>query len=85
MVVYKTVGTFTTEFEAKLAESILTEAGIPTFLQSPDVYPPLDYTRGIRLRVLPENEERAKQLLADFEKEISEDNPGFDTSEADEE
>jgi hypothetical protein len=69
MEAYKTVGTYTTEFEAKLAESILNEAGIATFLQSPDVYPPLDYTRGIRLKVLPEDEVRAKEFLAQFDRE----------------
>lgn len=72
MIVYKTVATYPTEFEAKMAESILTEAGIPVFSRAPDVYPPLDYTRGIKVQVHPENEERAKDLLAQFEQQRDE-------------
>jgi hypothetical protein len=64
---YSLVATYPTEFEAKLAESILSEAGIPSFVQVPDVYPPLDYTRGIKVMVHPENAETAKELLADVE------------------
>lgn len=62
---YTLVATYPTEFEAKLAEAILSEAGIPSFVQSPDVYPPFDYTRGIKVMVHPENAETAKELLAD--------------------
>ena len=69
---YSLVATFTTDFEAKMAESILADAGIPSFLQSPDVYPPLDYTRGIKIMVHPENADEAIRLLADVDTATSE-------------
>jgi hypothetical protein len=69
---YSLVSTYTTEFEAKIAEAILKEAGIPSLLQSPDVYPPQDYRQGIRLFVHPEDAESATNLLSDFSRDLAE-------------
>ena len=67
------VATFTTEFEAKLVEMKLAESGIPSFLQAPDVYPPMDFRRGIKIFVNPEDLERATAILKEDGSDLQED------------
>ena len=70
------VGVYSTEPEAQLAEAQLRAAGIECRLQKDDaggLVPNLDLARGIRLQVLPEDAERAREILAS---DATEDSPG---------
>jgi hypothetical protein len=60
---------FTTRLEAELAAGLLEAEGIQTFISADDAggtYPPLQYLRGVRLIVFPEDEVRAREILADW-------------------
>jgi hypothetical protein len=60
---------FTTRLEAELAAGLLEAEGIRTFISADDAggtYPPLQYLRGVRLIVFPEDEVRAREILADW-------------------
>jgi len=57
---------FMNEFEAELAKSMLDEEEIKSFISSDDVggmQPPQQMTEGIRLLVLENDFERAKEIL----------------------
>ena len=60
---------FFTRLEAELAAGLLEAEGIQTFVSADDAggaYPPLQYIRGVRLIVFTEDEERAREILADW-------------------
>ncbi len=68
------VATFGNEVEADLAASWLAEEGIEYVILSDDAggaLPMLQVTRGVKLLVAPENEERARRILAGAEAEIA--------------
>jgi hypothetical protein len=57
---------FTNEFEAEIAKSLLKEEGIEGYISSDDVggmQPPQQLSEGIRLIVLEEDYQRAKEIL----------------------
>ena len=63
------VENFSTRMEAEMAAGVLDAEGIYTLVSADDAggtYPPLQYLRGVRLMVLPEDEKRARQILADW-------------------
>ena len=63
------VENFPTRMEAEMAAGVLEAEGIYTLVSADDAggtYPPLQYLRGVRLMVLPEDEKRARQILADW-------------------
>ncbi len=63
------VENFSTRMEAEMAAGVLEAEGIYTLVSADDAggtYPPLQYLRGVRLMVLPEDEKRARQILADW-------------------
>jgi len=63
------VENFTTRMEAEMAAGVLDAEGIYTLVSADDAggtYPPLQYLRGVRLMVLPEDERRAREILADW-------------------
>ncbi len=60
------IATFFQQVEADVAYSVLESAGIPARIVSDDAggaYPFLQATRGIRIVVAPEDEERARKAL----------------------
>ncbi len=60
---------FSTRMEAELAAGLLEAEGIQTFISADDAggaYPPLQYIRGVRLIVFPEDEVRAREILTDW-------------------
>ena len=60
---------FSTRFEAEMAAGLLEAEGIQTFISADDAggaYPPLQYVRGVRLIVFPEDETRAREILSDW-------------------
>ncbi len=63
------VENFPTRMDAEMAAGVLEAEGIYTLVSADDAggtYPPLQYLRGVRLMVLPEDEKRARQILADW-------------------
>jgi hypothetical protein len=63
------VESFSTRMEAEMAAGLLEAEGIYTLVSADDAggaYPPLQYLRGVRLIVLPEDEARAREILADW-------------------
>ncbi len=59
---------FSSRMEAQMAAGLLEAEGIYTFISADDAggaYPPLQYL-GVRLFVLPEDERRAREILADW-------------------
>ena len=60
------VARFATRPEAEMAAELLRSEGIEPLVVLDDAggaYPMLDLVRGVRLRVTPENEARARELL----------------------
>ena len=60
------VATYGTRSEAEMAAELLRGQGIESFLSLDDAggaYPMLDLVRGVRIRVVPEDETRARELL----------------------
>jgi hypothetical protein len=60
---------FSNRLEAEMAAGLLEAEGIQAFVSADDAggaYPPLQYVRGVRLIVFPEDEVRARELLADW-------------------
>ncbi|MFW6127055.1 MAG: DUF2007 domain-containing protein [Thermodesulfobacteriota bacterium] len=60
---------FSTRLEAEMAAGLLESEGIQAFVSADDAggtYPPLQYLRGVRLIVFPEDEPRAREILADW-------------------
>ena len=60
---------FSTRMEAQMAAGLLEAEGIYAFVSADDAggaYPPLQYVGGVRLIVLPEDERRAREILADW-------------------
>ena len=60
------VGVYSSELEAQLAEAQLRTAGIECRLQKDDaggLVPNLDLSRGIKLQVLPDDADRAREIL----------------------
>jgi hypothetical protein len=60
---------FTTRMEAQMAAGLLEAEGIYAMVLADDAggaYPPLQYLRGVRLIVYPEDERRAREILADW-------------------
>lgn len=58
--------TFPNEFEAERAKGILDENGIKSFVQRDDaggMEPPLQLTEGVKLIVLEDDLQRAKEIL----------------------
>ncbi len=67
---------FSTRMEAELAAGLLEAEGIQTFISADDAggaYPPLQYIRGVRLIVFPEDEVRAREILTDWRQAQSQD------------
>jgi hypothetical protein len=63
------VENFPTRMEAAMAAGVLEAEGIYTLVSADDAggtYPSLQYLRGVRLMVLPEDAKRARQILADW-------------------
>ena len=63
------VENFSTRMEAEMAAGVLEAEGVYTLVSADDAgggYPSLQYLRGVRLMVLPEDEKRARQILADW-------------------
>lgn len=63
------VDKFSTRMEAEMAAGILEAEGIYALVTADDAggtYPPLQYLRGVRLIVAPEDERRAREILADW-------------------
>ena len=59
---------FGSRMEAQMAAGLLEAEGIYTFISADDAggaYPPLQYL-GVRLIVYPEDEQRAREILADW-------------------
>jgi hypothetical protein len=62
--------TFPNEFEAERAKGILEENGIESFVQRDDaggMEPPLQLTEGVKLIVLEEDLQRAKEILEAYD------------------
>jgi len=60
---------FSTRLEAQMAAGLLEAEGIFSFVSADDAggaYPPLQYLGGVRLIVFPEDEQRAREILADW-------------------
>jgi hypothetical protein len=60
---------FSTRLEAQMAAGLLEAEGIYAFISADDAggaYPPLQYLRGVRLIVFPEDAKRAREILADW-------------------
>lgn len=60
---------FTSRMEAELAAGLLEAEGIQAFVSADDAggaYPQLQYLRGVELIVFPEDEERAREILAEW-------------------
>ena len=63
------VENFSTRMEAELAAGVLEAEGIYALVTADDAggtYPPLQYLRGVRLIVSPEDEKRAREILTDW-------------------
>ncbi len=63
------VETFSTRMEAEMAAGVLEAEGIYAVVTADDAggtYPPLQYLRGVRLIVSPEDERRAREILTDW-------------------
>ena len=63
------VENFTTRMEAEMAAGLLEAEGIYALVLADDAggaYPPLQYLRGVRLLVFPEDEKRAREILTDW-------------------
>jgi hypothetical protein len=63
------VETFSTRMEAEMAAGLLEAEGIYALVSADDAggaYPPLQYLRGVRLIVFPEDEARVREILADW-------------------
>jgi hypothetical protein len=63
------VETFSTRMEAEMAAGLLEAEGIYALVSADDAggaYPQLQYLRGVRLIVFPEDEARAREILADW-------------------
>jgi hypothetical protein len=61
------IATFPNRTLASLAASLLEVEGIEAFILADDaggLYPMLQFLRGVKLLVAPEDEERAKEILA---------------------
>jgi Putative prokaryotic signal transducing protein len=60
---------FSTRLEAQMAAGLLEAEGIFSFVSADDAggaYPQLQYLGGVRLIVFPEDEKRAREILADW-------------------
>ena len=60
---------FSSRMEAQMAAGLLEAEGINTFISADDaggIYPPLQFFLGVRLIVAPEDERRAREILADW-------------------
>ena len=60
---------FTSRMEAEMAAGLLEAEGIQAFVSADDAggaYPQLQYLRGVRLIVFPEDETRAREILEDW-------------------
>lgn len=60
---------FSTRMEAELAAGLLEAEGIYAYVSADDAggaYPQLQYLRGVRLIIFPEDERRAREILADW-------------------
>lgn len=60
---------FSNRLEAEMAAGLLEAEGIQAFVSADDAggtYPPLQYVRGVQLIVFPEDEIRAREILADW-------------------
>jgi len=60
---------FSTRLEAELAAGLLESEGIMAFVSADDAggtYPPLQFVRGVRLIVSPDDEARARGILTDW-------------------
>ncbi len=82
---WPTLEKFNSEIEAELAQGALAEAGIEAVIWKDDaggMYPSFQQLLGVRLRVAPEDLERARQVLADLRAPGDE---GADGGEGDEE
>lgn len=63
------VENFSTRMEAEMAAGVLEAEGIYALVTADDAggtYPPLQYLRGVRLIVSPEDEKRAREILTDW-------------------
>ena len=63
------VENFSTRMEAEMAAGLLEAEGIYALVLADDAggaYPPLQYLRGVRLVVFPEDERRAREILTDW-------------------
>jgi hypothetical protein len=59
--------TFPSRIEAEMAQGILEAEGIETMVMADDAggaYPMLQFVRGVKLLVAPEDEAQAKEILA---------------------
>ena len=77
------VESFSTRLEAEMAASLLEAEGIYALVSADDAggaYPFLQYLRGVRLIVFPEDEGRAREILADW-RQARELGPEEDTGE----
>ena len=63
------VENFSTRMEAEMAAGVLEAEGVYALVTADDAggtYPPLQYLRGVRLIVSPEDEKRAREILTDW-------------------
>jgi len=63
------VARFSTRMEAEMAAGLLEAEGIAAYVSADDAggaYPSLQFIRGVRLIVLPEDEAQARAILADW-------------------
>ena len=63
------VENFSTRMEVEIAAGVLAAEGIYTRVSADDAgggYPSLQYIRGVRLMVLPEDEKRARRVLTEW-------------------
>jgi hypothetical protein len=64
---------FSSRMEAQMAAGLLEAEGIYSFISADDAggaYPPLQHL-GVRLIVLPEDERRAREILADWREALT--------------
>ena len=77
------VENFSTRIEAEMAAGVLEAEGIYALVTADDAggtYPPLQYLRGVRLIVFPEDERRAREILEGW-RQARDLEPGEDTGE----
>jgi hypothetical protein len=69
--------TFPSRIEAEMAAGLLESEGIACLILADDaggLYPMLQFVRGVRLLVAPEDRDRAREILKAMEEEIKPDN-----------